>query len=36
VLDLLSERVGPAGQVVGVERDRGSVAEARRFVPIER
>jgi ubiquinone/menaquinone biosynthesis C-methylase UbiE len=32
VLDLLSERVGPAGQVVGVERDRGSVAEARRFV----
>jgi len=32
VLDLLSERVGPAGQVVGVERDRGSVAEAERFV----
>jgi len=32
VLDLLSERAGPAGQVVGVERDRGSVATARRFV----
>ena len=32
VLDILSERVGPAGQVVGVERDRGSVAEAERFV----
>jgi SAM-dependent methyltransferase len=32
VLDLLSERVGPTGRVVGIERNRESVAFARRFV----
>ncbi len=32
VLDLLSERVGSTGHVIGIERNRGSVAMARRFV----
>jgi ubiquinone/menaquinone biosynthesis C-methylase UbiE len=32
VLDLLSDRVGPTGRVIGVERDRQSVAIAKRFV----
>jgi len=32
VLDLLSERVGSTGQVIGIERNRDSVAMARRFV----
>lgn len=32
VLDLLSERVGPAGCVVGIERNRESAAAAKRFV----
>jgi SAM-dependent methyltransferase len=32
VLDLLSERVGSTGRVVGIERNRDSVAMARRFV----
>jgi SAM-dependent methyltransferase len=32
VLDLLSERVGPTGQVIGIERNRESVALAKRYV----
>ena len=32
VLDLLSERVGATGHVTGVERNRESLATARRFV----
>lgn len=32
VLDLLSERVGSTGHVIGIERNRSSVAMARRFV----
>ncbi len=32
VLDLLSERVGSTGQVIGIERNRESVAMAKRFV----
>ena len=32
VLDLLSERVGATGQVIGVEQDAGSVRIARRFI----
>jgi SAM-dependent methyltransferase len=32
VLDLLSERVGSTGHVIGIERNRDSVAIARRFV----
>jgi len=32
VLDLLSERVGPTGRVIGFERNRESVGTARRFV----
>src|SRR5215831_18214948 len=32
VLDLLSERVGSTGRVIGVERNRESVAMAKRFV----
>ena len=32
VLDLLSERVGSSGRVIGIERNRDSVAMARRFV----
>jgi len=32
VLDLLSERVGSTGHVIGIERNRDSVAMARRFV----
>ena len=32
VLDLLSERVGPTGHVVGIERDQGALAAAKRFV----
>ena len=32
VLDLLSERVGTTGHVTGVERNRESLATARRFV----
>jgi len=32
VLDLLSERVGSTGQVIGIERNRDSLAMARRFV----
>src|SRR5215470_16214275 len=32
VLDLLSERVGPSGHVIGVERNLESVATAKRFV----
>jgi len=32
VLDLLSERVGSTGHVIGIERDRDSVAIAKRFV----
>jgi SAM-dependent methyltransferase len=31
-LDLLSQRVGSTGQVIGIERNRDSVAMARRFV----
>jgi ubiquinone/menaquinone biosynthesis C-methylase UbiE len=32
VLDLLSERIGPSGHVIGVERNLESVATAKRFV----
>jgi SAM-dependent methyltransferase len=32
VLDLLSERVGPSGHVIGVEKNLESVARAKRFV----
>jgi len=32
LLDLLSERIGPTGQVIGIERNHESVAGAKRFV----